>query len=336
MSRIYEQLRSLESGIGKPRSGPGHERHERGPATEFPVPDERGAAGRSARVFAVLPSLARGNAQRRLYAAAAVLAVGAGVYALTGTRASRDDNANRPAVPAAPIAAGVVDDAQDHPRQDRVASLAHIGSARHAAASSVKKSRQSAARLKVREEPGSPSMALEKQPAVAFNDAAASATANEMNGWESRSREIRDRVKAGAYAGIGWSAKALARDFPGRWEAWFWLGTAELAQGHTAEAETALENAGAINPGAADIWVQRAVVAQERGNHAEAIRLLSKARELSPNSPQIYLNLGYSSDALGQADKAAESYRRFLALTAGNSTYLAQRKPVIQRLGGGY
>jgi tetratricopeptide (TPR) repeat protein len=150
--------------------------------------------------------------------------------------------------------------------------------------------------------------------------------------WEARTATVRDFLKEENYPEVSKNAQTLAHDFPDRWEGWFWLGTAQLAQGQMEAAETALERASKLNPKVAQIWVQRAVVAQERGDHASAVTLLNAARELSPKSPQIYLNLGYSYDAQGLTAEADKNYLRFLSLTEGDSTYALQRKPIIQRL----
>jgi Flp pilus assembly protein TadD len=75
-------------------------------------------------------------------------------------------------------------------------------------------------------------------------------------------------------------------------------------------------------------------VAQERGDHAAAVRLLGEARELAPKSPQIYLNLGYSNDALNLTAEAERNYRHFLSMTEGDNSYAEQRKHVIKRLDG--
>ena len=171
-------------------------------------------------------------------------------------------------------------------------------------------------------------------PAVAASaNAGANTSASVQAGdWEARAGAVRELLKAEDYAGVGKDAQTLARDFPGRWEGWFWLGTAQLAQGRMDAAETALETASNLNPTVAEIWVQRAIVAQERGDHASAIRLLEQARELSPKSPKIYLNLGYSNEALGLTAEAEKNYLRFLSLTEGDSSYALQRKPILQRL----
>ena len=160
----------------------------------------------------------------------------------------------------------------------------------------------------------------------------ASAVNTNTGDWETRAATVRDLLKAENYPEVGKNAKMLTSDFPDRWEAWFWLGTAQLAQGQMDGAESSLERASKLNPKVAQIWVQRAVVAQERNDHAAAVKMLNMARELSPKSPQIYLNLGYSNDALGLTAEADKNYLRFLSLTEGDSAYTLQRKPIMDRL----
>jgi len=150
--------------------------------------------------------------------------------------------------------------------------------------------------------------------------------------WETRSATVRGLLKEENYSEVSKNAQTLTQDFPERWETWFWLGTAQIAQGQMDAAETALERASKLNPKVSQIWVQRAIVAQERGDHVAAVKLLNEARELSPKSPQIYLNLGYSNDALGLTAEADKNYLRFLSLTEGDSAYALQRKPIIKRL----
>lgn len=162
--------------------------------------------------------------------------------------------------------------------------------------------------------------------------AADTVMATNAGDWETRSATLRDLLKAEDYPEVSKIAQTLTRDFSERWEGWFWLGTAQLAQGQMDAAEAVLERASKLNPKVAQIWVQRAIVAQERGDHAAAVKLLNEARELSPKSPQIYLNLGYSNDALGLTAEAEKNYIRFLSLTEGDSTYALQRKPIMGRL----
>lgn len=173
-----------------------------------------------------------------------------------------------------------------------------------------------------------------KQPAEKSEMPNSTATDTVANAgdWETRSATVREQLKEENYPEVSKNAQTLTQDFPERWETWFWLGTAQIAQGQMDAAETTLEHAGKLNPKVSQIWVQRAIVAQERGDHAKAVKLLNEARELSPKSPQIYLNLGYSNDALGLTAEADKNYLRFLSLTEGDSAYALQRKPIIQRM----
>ena len=166
----------------------------------------------------------------------------------------------------------------------------------------------------------------------ALNESGGTSAPAEANEWVYRSRTVRIQLEEEAYTEAAGNAQALTREFPDRWEPWFWLGTEQLAQGQLDAAAAALEQAGKLNPKVAQIWVQRAVVEQERGAHAAAVRLLTEARGLSPKSPQVYLNLGYSNDALGLSAEAERNYQYFLTLTEGDVAYLLQRTLVIERL----
>ncbi len=175
-----------------------------------------------------------------------------------------------------------------------------------------------------------------RMPADNMNSAAGGATkgaaTEEANAWASQTGEVRELLEAQAFDQAARHAQALTRDFPDRWESWFWLGTAQLAEGRIEEADATLERAGTLDPTVAQVLVQRAVVAQERGDNTKAIRLLINARELSPKSPQIYLNMGYSNDALGLSAEAEKNYRYYLSLTEGDAAYSLQRSLVTQRL----
>jgi tetratricopeptide (TPR) repeat protein len=130
------------------------------------------------------------------------------------------------------------------------------------------------------------------------------------------------------------NAQMLTVDFPDRWEPWFWAGTAQLALGQLEAASSSLEHANKLNPGVAQIKIQRAIVAQEKGDHLTAIALLNKAGVLSPDSAQIFLNLGYSHDALGMTSEANKDYQRYLVLTEGDNRYEQQRLSILQRMQG--
>jgi len=160
-------------------------------------------------------------------------------------------------------------------------------------------------------------------------DAAPAAPArSERRDWENRANQVRELLRQGAFVQVAEQAEGLSRDFPDRWEPWFWLGTAALARGQLAPAEQALERSLALNAGAAQVWVQRGIVAQERGDHAAAVRFLSQAVAQAPRMPEAHLNLGFSFDALGRTSEAERSFRAFLHLTEGNAVYALQRQHI--------
>ena len=150
--------------------------------------------------------------------------------------------------------------------------------------------------------------------------------------WQKLAGLILQQLKAGNYTEVEKNARQLTAAYSQRWEGWFWLGTALLGQGQMDGAEMALERAIRQNATIAEVWVQRAIVAQERGNHALALEQLNQSKMLAPNNPQVYLNMGFSFDALKQSRLAGESYQYFLRLTKGNPAYFSTRSSVMNRL----
>ena len=146
--------------------------------------------------------------------------------------------------------------------------------------------------------------------------------------WENRANHARELLRQGAFAQVAQHAEAMTRDFPDRWEPWFWLGTAALSGGQLTQAEQALDRALELNQGVAQVWIQRGIVAQERGNHAAAVRFLNEAASLAPRVPEAHLNLGFSLDAQGRSSEAERSFRTFLQLTQGNANYDLQRQHI--------
>jgi len=114
----------------------------------------------------------------------------------------------------------------------------------------------------------------------------------------------------------------------------FWLikGSIHLGLGQLELAEQAFASAQALAPGNPQIAVQRAIINQEKGDHAVALQILRDAATLHSNVPEIYLNQGYSLQALGNERDAGRSFRVFLRLTEGRSLYAGQRKVVNEWL----
>jgi len=116
------------------------------------------------------------------------------------------------------------------------------------------------------------------------------------------------------------------------WKPWFWSGTAELMAGRLDEAANQFDEALARDGTVAAVWVQRALVAQERERYAVAYQLLKVAEAQSPKSVQVILNIGFTLDAMGKTEAASAYYRRYLTQTAGATAQWKGRKAVIVRL----
>ena len=101
------------------------------------------------------------------------------------------------------------------------------------------------------------------------------------------------------------------------WEVQFWLGTAYLLSGRLDHAADTLDAALAIESDVAEIWVQRAIVEQERDQHGVALQLLEVAAQVDPDYPLTYLNAGIVYEARGDMERARSAYGRFLKLSAG-------------------
>lgn len=119
---------------------------------------------------------------------------------------------------------------------------------------------------------------------------------------------------------------------PKTWEPWFWLGTAQLGLGQWEEARNSLVEGLARDATVPQLWVQRALVSQQRGRFGEALDALRQAELLAPKFPEVQLNLAYSLEALGERQVAVTHYRTFLTLTEGNQAYHATRKKVLDRI----
>ncbi|MGR3221135.1 MAG: hypothetical protein ACUZ8H_15170 [Candidatus Anammoxibacter sp.] len=74
-------------------------------------------------------------------------------------------------------------------------------------------------------------------------------------------------------------------------------------------------------------------MSNKRENHETALQILLQAEQLDPAMPEIQLNIGYSSDALGSRNSTTvKAYRYFPELTESNAAYLTVRQKVLERL----
>jgi Flp pilus assembly protein TadD len=113
-----------------------------------------------------------------------------------------------------------------------------------------------------------------------------------------------------------------------RADVWLITGSAHLGIGQLDRAEAAFASARALAPDNAQIAVQQAILRQEQGDHPGALEILNAAAARHPNVPEIYLNKGYSEQALGGVREAQRSFRIFLQLTEARSLYDSQRQVV--------
>ena len=120
-----------------------------------------------------------------------------------------------------------------------------------------------------------------------------------------------------------------------RWEVPFWLGTAHLLDGNYEDAALFLDDALALESDLADLWVQRAVVAQELGRPQVALQFLEVAVQVDASSPLAYLNAAVAYESLGDTENARGAYGRFLRLAAeggGTNRLRRLRRDVLDRI----
>lgn len=92
------------------------------------------------------------------------------------------------------------------------------------------------------------------------------------------------------------------------WQAWFWAGSAMLLSGDLSGAGQALDQALLRERQSPEIWIQRAIVAQEVGDAESAMRLLNAAARLAPDDARVMLNIAVVANALPGMTEATEVY----------------------------
>lgn len=150
---------------------------------------------------------------------------------------------------------------------------------------------------------------------------------------EERLAAGRNLVGSGAYVEAVEALQPLFYPPPASWEPYLIMGAAQLGLGKLDAAQSYLDQGLARNGKQPGLLVQRAVVEQQRGNHQAALRLLKDAERAAPKAPEVQLNIGYSSDALGKKEDAAKAYRAFLSVTENSRAYVNVRNGVLTRLG---
>ncbi|WP_162532419.1 tetratricopeptide repeat protein [Candidatus Scalindua japonica] len=116
------------------------------------------------------------------------------------------------------------------------------------------------------------------------------------------------------------------------WDTYLLMGAAYLGLGELDYAEKYSEMGLAMNGKVPQLWLQCAIVEQQRGRHEAALRILNEAEKLAPDIPEVQLNIGYSYDAIGNRRLSEKGYNSFLKLTEGNPAYMMIRYKVLERL----
>lgn len=119
-------------------------------------------------------------------------------------------------------------------------------------------------------------------------------------------------VKMRQYDAASAELTALSHAAGTDWQAWFWLGSAQLLQGDLAAAAASLDESLRRNGKITETWIQRAIIEQQRGDFRTSLQLLEIANDLTPEHPAVLLNVGYCNEALGNVAFAQAAYRKFL------------------------
>ena len=116
------------------------------------------------------------------------------------------------------------------------------------------------------------------------------------------------------------------------WQSCFLLGTAQLMNKQLDAAAQSFDRALLSDVEQAVIWLNRAIVEQERNDHDAAIQLLSIAHNLKPENSNIVLNLAISNEAVGNTDIAFQFYKQFLQLSSTSPEHKSLRFSILSHL----
>lgn len=100
--------------------------------------------------------------------------------------------------------------------------------------------------------------------------------------------------------------------------------TAHFMLGDSEAGKRDLDAAIAADPGLRQAWLNRAAVAMAEERYADALDDLRKARDLDPDASDNDLNIGAANLLLGDLQKAAANFQRYLAdnPSSGQAHYL--------------
>ncbi len=158
------------------------------------------------------------------------------------------------------------------------------------------------------------------------------ATIPEQPTQANRLRHAQGLIRSGEYEDAVALLSPLFHEPPVQWQPWFWMGTALLGKGDAEQADQFFLSGLARNDKVPQLWIQRALVAQQRGDYQLAIYELRQAETLEADLPHIHLNMGYAYDQLGNARLALQYYEKFLKFSEDQPAFFATRKKLFARL----
>ncbi|MCP4265298.1 MAG: tetratricopeptide repeat protein [Candidatus Brocadiaceae bacterium] len=154
----------------------------------------------------------------------------------------------------------------------------------------------------------------------------------EENIFGKKLKQARHLINIGSYSEAIDILKPIIDRQEETWDTYLLIGAAYLGLGELDYAETYSEMGLAMNGKVPQLWLQCAIIEQERGKHEAALRILNESERFAPDMPEVQLNIGYSYDAVGNQRLSAKAYNAFLELTEGDQAYMMLRYKVLDRL----
>ncbi len=192
--------------------------------------------------------------------------------------------------------------------------------------------------LETEEHPGSINQAEENKLSIepvedlAYSEEMHASSLLEKNVFGKQLKRARHLISVGSHSDAIEILKPIIDRQEETWDTYLLMGAAYIGLGELDNAEKYSGMGLAINGNVPQLWLQCAIVEQERGNHEAALRILNESERLAPDLPEVQLNIGFSYDAIGNQKLSVNAYNSFLKLTEGNPGYMVVRYKVLERL----
>ena len=139
-------------------------------------------------------------------------------------------------------------------------------------------------------------------------------------------------VLAGEYKEGSMILQELLKSGSWNWHPWYWAATASLMLNEIDQADRLINRAISFQGDKALLWLLKGVIEEEKANYSQALNLLNIAAKFATDMPQIYLNIAYCADKMGDKNRANQAYTRFLVLTRNSDIYRSVREKVLTGL----